>query len=354
MPAAVTSEALELKVFCFVDGQTTNFGDDLNRWLWSRLQRFSLDEDDGTLLLGIGTVISQALIPSAKKYIVLSSGVGYNAPPAGFGGTEWEILSVRGPLTADVLQLPPEKAIVDGAVLLRLLPECEPLPASERAGIVFMPHFASMPVGNWKQVCEIAGIEFLDPLADSQNTVQRIRKARLVIADAMHAAIVADALRVPWIPVVLSPQSNSFKWLDWTLSLSLPYNPTTLPPSTLLESIRCFSFRFYGEEHFLAIPTPSGAVEHYKRVRRLKSWKYWSYWRWRLKQLTCDLPMRIASSAAFRGFRKLQDSRRTHRAAEHLRRVAQMPSYLSDEHVFMSKLDQLASLLPKLLLESND
>jgi succinoglycan biosynthesis protein ExoV len=170
----------------------------------------------------------------------------------------------------------------------------------------------------------------------------------------MHAAIVADALRVPWIPVVLSPQSNSFKWLDWTLSLSLPYNPTTLPPSTLLESIRCFSFRFYGEEHFLAIPTPSGAVEHYKRMRRLKSWKYWSYWRWRLKQLTCDLPMRIASSAAFRGFRKLQDSRRTHRAAEHLRRVAQMPSYLSDEHVFMSKLDQLASLLPKLLLESND
>jgi|ERR1035437_569066 hypothetical protein len=80
IPAAITSEAIELKVFYFVDGQTANFGDDLNRWLWSRLLGCSLEVDDGTLLLGIGTVISQALIPAAKKYIVLSSGVGYNAP----------------------------------------------------------------------------------------------------------------------------------------------------------------------------------------------------------------------------------------------------------------------------------
>ena len=85
----------------------------------------------------------------------------------------------------------------------------------------------------------------LDPLADSEETVQRIRKAKLVIADAMHAAIVADALRVPWIPVAISPQSNSFKWLDWALSLNLPYNPTTLPASTLLESVRNNSLGFY-------------------------------------------------------------------------------------------------------------
>jgi succinoglycan biosynthesis protein ExoV len=338
-------EALELKVFRFVDGQTTNFGDDLNRWLWSRLLGCSLDVDDGTLILGIGTVISQALIPSAKKYIVLSSGIGYNAPPAGFGGSEWEILSVRGPLTAEVLQLPPEKAIIDGAALLRLLPECKPLPASERAGIVFMPHFASLPLGNWKQVCEIAGIEFLDPLADSQKTVQRIRKAKLVIADAMHAAIVADALRVPWIPVVLSPQSNSFKWLDWTLSLSLPYNPTTLPPSTLLESIRCGSLRFYGEKHFLNNPTLSTAIEHYSKVRRLRSWKFWPYLRWRIQQFTLDLPTRIVRWPVFSGFRRHMDYSRTCRAAEELRRTAESPSFLSDERVFMLKLDQLTSLL---------
>jgi succinoglycan biosynthesis protein ExoV len=269
-------------------------------------------------------------------------------PPASFGGSEWEILSVRGPLTAEVLQLPPEKAITDGAALLRLLPEYEPLPASERAGIVFMPHHASLPVGNWKQVCEIAGFEFLDPLADSRKTVQRIRKAKLVIADAMHTAIVADALRVPWIPVVLSPQSNSFKWLDWTLSLSLPYNPTTLPSSTLLESIRSGSLRFYGEKHFLKNPTQSTAIERYRRVRRLRSWKFWPYLRWRIQQLTLDLPTRIVRWPIFSGLRRHLDYSRTCRAAEELRRAAESPSFLSDERILMSKLQQLASLMQML------
>jgi succinoglycan biosynthesis protein ExoV len=281
----------------------------------------------------------------AKKYVVLSSGADLAGPPPGFGGPAWDILAVRGPLTAMLLGLPPEKAITDGAALLRLLPECEPLPETERSGIAFMPHYASLPAGNWKHVCEMAGIEFLDPCTGSEQTVQRIRKAKLVIADAMHAAIVADALRVPWIPVVLSPQSNSFKWLDWTLSLSLPYNPITLPPSTLLESIRCGSLHFYGEKHFLKNPTQSTAIEHYSRVRRLRSWKFWPYLRWRIQQLTLDLPTRIVRWPVFSGFRRHMDYSRTCRAAEELRRTAESPSFLSDERVFMLKLDQLASLL---------
>ena len=221
----VLREVIALNVFCYTDGADSNFGDDLNRWLWKRICGCDLDTDDGTLLLGIGTIISRNLIPLDKRYIVLSSGVGYAPIPLSFGGPEWEILSVRGPLTAAVLGLPPDKAIIDGAALLRLIPECEPLPESERAGIVFMPHFATLATGNWRRVCEMAGFEFLDPFVDSEATVQRIRKAKLVIADAMHAAIVADTLRVPWIPVSLSPQSNTFKWLDWTLSLGLPLQP---------------------------------------------------------------------------------------------------------------------------------
>jgi succinoglycan biosynthesis protein ExoV len=338
-----------LKVFGYTSGEDSNFGDDLNRWLWNRISDWPLDDDDDTLLLGIGTVISRNLIPPDKKYIVISSGVGYAPVPLSFGGPEWEVLSVRGPLTAAVLKLPPEKAIVDGAALLRLIPECEPLSASERDGIAFMPHFATLSTGNWKQVCEMAGFEFLDPFADSELTVQRIRKAKLVIADAMHAAIVADALRVPWIPVSLSPQSNTFKWLDWTLSLGLPYNPTSLPASTLLESVRCESFRFYAEKHFLESRDPSNALEHYKRMIRLKSWKYWPYWKWRMEQLTYLLPERIVTSAPLSRFRRGQDESRTHSAAEQLRRTAELPSYLSEERLFMEKLEQLAALLPRVM-----
>jgi succinoglycan biosynthesis protein ExoV len=337
-----------LKIVRYVDDGRSNFGDDLNRWLWSRLLGFPLDVDDGTLVLGIGTVITRSLIPSAKRYIVLSSGVGYDAPPLDFGGPKWEILSVRGPLTAAALSLPPEKAIIDGAALLHLLPECEPLPEAQRKGIAFMPHYDSLPGGNWRDVCEMAGVEFLDPLADSEQTVQRIRKARLVIADAMHAAIVADALRVPWIPVALSPQHNAFKWLDWTMSLNLPYEPATLPPSTLLEAVRHRSLCLIGPRSSFEDRNPSKAIEHYARFMRLRSWRYWPLWRRWGTRITYSIPKRIITAAALSGFKKEQDKVRTLRAAEQLRRVAEMPSYLSDEFLLMSKVEQIAGLLLKL------
>jgi succinoglycan biosynthesis protein ExoV len=339
---------MDLKIICYVDNYRTNFGDDLNRWLWRRVLGFTPDVDDGTILLGIGTVITRGLIPVAERYLVLSSGVSYGALPLDFGGPKWEILSVRGPLTAAVLNLPPEKGIIDGAAMLRLLPECEPLPVQQRDGIVFMPHYESVPVGNWKNVCEMAGFEFLDPLADSEQTVQRIRKAKLVIADAMHAAIVADALRVPWIPVVLGPQNNTFKWLDWTLSLNLPYNPVKLPASTLLESVRNRTLRFYGPAFFFEDRRPSNAMEQCRRLMRLKAWKHWPLWSGRAMQITYSVPKRVIHAKMLARFKARQDEIRTQRAVEKLRQVAAMPSYLSDDRVFMSKLEQIAGLLPRL------
>ncbi|MGD0735532.1 MAG: polysaccharide pyruvyl transferase family protein [Terracidiphilus sp.] len=336
-----------LKICWYADDEISNFGDDLNRWLWRRLPGFPAEVDDGTLLLGIGTVIGLGFVPFAKKYVVLSSGIGYEAPPLGFGGPKWQILSVRGPLTAAVLNLPAEKAITDGAVLLRLLAECQPLPESQRNGIAFMPHYESLPDGNWRQVCAAAGFDFLDPLADSEETVQRIRNAKLVVADAMHAAIVADTLRVPWIPVVLSPRTNTFKWLDWTLSLRLPYCPVRVPASTLLELVRNVSHRFTGKSHFLKNRSMSNAILHYRRVMRLTSWKYWPYLRRRL-HFAYVVPKRIITAPAFSTIKKWLDERLTYRAAKKLRSVAEMPAYLSDEQLLLSKFQQLASMLPKI------
>ena len=341
-----------MKLLYYVDDDRSNFGDDLNRWLWKRLLGSALDVDDGTVLLGIGTILARGFVPPARKYIVLSSGVGYDAPPSDFGGPSWQVLAVRGPLTASVLELTPDKAATDGAALLRLLPACEPLPESERSGIVFMPHYESLAAGNWRQVSEMAGVEFLDPCADSEITVQRIRRARLVIADAMHAAIVADALRVPWIPVVLSPHSSTFKWLDWTMSLDLPYRPVTIPASTLLEALRNNSLRSFGNKLYVETHTAADAIEHLKRVIRLWSSNDWPRRRHTRSLVTYAIPRRIVSSPVFRGFKTSQDSFRIRRAAEALRKIAEMPSFLSDERVFQSKLDRLASFLPALSAEA--
>jgi succinoglycan biosynthesis protein ExoV len=211
-----------------------------------------------------------------------------------------------------------------------------------------MPHYTLLPDGNWKQACELAGVEFLDPLADSEETVQRIRRAKLVIAGAMHAAIAADALRVPWIPIVVSSQSNSFKWLDWTMSLELPYRPAKLQASTFLELVRNQSVSLVGPKFYFEDHTPAKVITHCKRVVRFKSWKCSALLRQPMTRITYSLPRRIITSAAFSGFKQQQDEKRTYRAAEQLRRIAEMPSYLSNEQVLTSKLDQIVSLLPRL------
>src|SRR5690606_6941930 len=92
--------------------------------------------------------------------------------------------------------------------------------------------------GRWQQVCEAAGVEFVSPQQDSRQTLARLRASRLVLADAMHAAICADTLRVPWVPLSISSENHSFKWVDWTSSMEVPYQPRQLPPSSFLEKLQ--------------------------------------------------------------------------------------------------------------------
>ncbi|MCP6146191.1 polysaccharide pyruvyl transferase family protein, partial [Klebsiella pneumoniae] len=76
--------------------------------------------------------------------------------------------------------------------------------------------------------------------------LDKIRNAKLVLADAMHAAIIADAFRVPWVPMVTSPQINTFKWLDWTSTIEQRYTPIVLGSSSLKEMVRSKGLFLYG------------------------------------------------------------------------------------------------------------
>jgi len=182
-----------------------------------------LDDDPDTLFLGIGTLLGHRLPPTARK-IVFGSGAGYGPTPV--PDDTWTIHCVRGPLTAQVMGLSPELAITDPAILLAVIPQPQARPAT---GISFMPHHDSKRRGDWAAVCALAGIRYIDPAGGVQATIDAIRASRLVIAEAMHAAIVADAFRVPWIPVVCYEHILAFKWEDWCLSLGLPYRPIRLP-----------------------------------------------------------------------------------------------------------------------------
>jgi succinoglycan biosynthesis protein ExoV len=192
--------------------------------------------DDGVLFAGVGSILNNR-IPAARLRVVFGSGVGYHAPPTGYHGEGWRIYCVRGPLSAQVLGLPDGLAVCDSAILV---PRVITSPPSDQT-VVFVPHWSSVAIGQWQRACAMAGIEFLDPRGESRSVIERLATARMVIAESMHAAIIAEAFRRPWIAVRASPTISSFKWQDWCQSLGLDYAPVALPPSGLQEWIehRC-------------------------------------------------------------------------------------------------------------------
>ncbi len=216
-------------------GRVPNFGDELNTFVWPRLLPPGvLDEDESELFVGIGSIIGTQLSKTARKFVMGSGYAGYMGLPDVHDGT-WDIRFVRGPQTAAALGLPAETAICDSAILLRAMDLPPPL---EGVGVAFMPHYESLERGFWAKACELAGITLIDATQPVETVLRQIRGARVVITEAMHGAIVADALRVPWIAAQPLFWGHRFKWLDWSGALGLSLRMHALQPTNLLEVLR--------------------------------------------------------------------------------------------------------------------
>lgn len=220
-----------------------NFGDDLNLWLWDFLLPGFRDVHPDMLLVGVGTVLNKDLLPLGRKKLVVGSGFGYGAAPHLSDRAEWDVRSVRGPLTAAKLGLDATLGIVDPAVMVAEMPEFRA--ESKCHDTIFVPHWESTVGGIWPTVCEAAGLTYVDPCGEAKAVIREIAGARLVVAESMHAAILADALRVPWVAVTTSRNVNSFKWQDWAASLGLAYRPRRVPLSSRAEAITKGA-RFWG------------------------------------------------------------------------------------------------------------
>jgi succinoglycan biosynthesis protein ExoV len=214
-----------------------NFGDELNPWLWTKVfpGQFSGElyhdprlrgtfDADATLFIGIGTLLNKH-VPSRNPKVVFGSGAGYGDLPR--IDETWRFMFVRGPWTAQRLGLPASKVIVDPAILAA--DYCAAVDASIVRSPAYMSHCASVENADWAELCEDLGLRFIDPRWPVERVLYELGRTSTLFTEALHGAILAEAFRIPWVPMKSSPAILDVKWEDWCRSIGLDYKPESLP-----------------------------------------------------------------------------------------------------------------------------
>jgi len=221
-----------------------NFGDAINPMIFNRLFGALMEQNDGIEILGIGSILGHAR-PSqgCEKFIVFSSGFA-GGDSSTYGNVpelndKFEIVCVRGKKTAKALGIEETYAIADGALLVSRLLD---IPAQEKKyQYSYMPHVGSMNLyKNWPELVESLGIHFIDPTKDPMQVLKEMKQTEVLMTEAMHGAIIADSLQLPWLPIKTNQSINEFKWNDYLETVDLEYLPnetTTLYDKEVLDGV---------------------------------------------------------------------------------------------------------------------
>ncbi len=353
-----------------------NFGDELNGWMWRELYPELFDghsdgDDDGGIdFIGIGTILDRHL-PTRGLNVVLGSGTGYAPPPdIRANPAQWCVYGVRGPLTAELLDLPREAVLTDPAILLAEHPRWRAARREagngESGNVIFVPHWKSIRFGQWQAACELAQIEFVDPCGDARTVIDRIASARLVVAESMHAAIIADALRVPWVPVVLSREVAPFKWVDWAATVGLEYTPLLLSPSSPVEVLRAgvlehSAFSYISDFGYQARADGGPRELGWSREQLLHDHaqsieKVGASWRWRCSIYAEALLKRLARIAPGTHQRIVPGTYQRYRdqAAAQLMQAADAPSFLSGDSAHRRALQRCQEAVERLAADRRE
>jgi succinoglycan biosynthesis protein ExoV len=173
--------------------------------------------------------------------------------------------------------------------------------------------------------------------------LEAFSRARLVLTEAMHGAIVADALRIPWIPLAISPEMNRFKWMDWTMAMELPLHFHPLPTPS-----RYQRWRWQKRSAHVSVAGLDGGVRNGRpspddMLRQFRS-------RYERHHPLPDPggPASALVKRAAASILPLFDGHLIDRTASALRAVAGQQSYLSADGVLRVKMEQLDQALHRL------
>ncbi len=98
-----------------------------------------------------------------------------------------------------------------------------------------MPHFESAARGAWQRAADLAGVTLIDPRDPPLEILSQIARCRVLLSEALHGIIVADAMRVPWVAIRPLARIHRPKWRDWAETVDVVPRFAKMPPSTLAE-----------------------------------------------------------------------------------------------------------------------
>lgn len=206
-----------------------NVGDDLNAWLWPKvLPNIEFKEESETVLIGIGSILDSRFDNYEAKILVGSGARDSKSVPN--IDNSWNAFFVRGPRTQAALKKHISvNYITDPAILIGEYFTRVELPES----IGLIPYFRSNE-REWQKIADALGYKLISPKNSVEDFSKQIAQCKYVITEAMHGAIFADAMRVPWFPVAgftrfHEKDTHFFKWGDWCESMEMSFNEIELP-----------------------------------------------------------------------------------------------------------------------------
>lgn len=190
-----------------------NFGDELNDLIFPQLgytkcieyNKQNLLNLNTSCVLGLGTLLTKKI---KSKITVAGAGSDGVSKPS----VDLNYIFVRGKLTAKHLDLSIDKGVGDPAYFLTdYFRKIAVTTKTKNVGIV--PHWSSIEL--------ISKENIISPFLPVDEFIKKVSNCEFILAEAMHGAICADILRIPFAPIKIKDNVNEFKWHDWASTIDL-------------------------------------------------------------------------------------------------------------------------------------